>query len=214
MKTNFRGIAMRKHKSSRINKNYIHNHELYDELANHQDALFIRYSKLLMLRIDLAYLDDSISSRYPDINATQIDIAMFIQQVKEIPSVVGYAWVLENGLQHGLHVHCVIYIDGQKHRKTWLFSSEISDVWKSVTSGDGYAHRCQPNPKYKKQGERVTAWNNSEGRDDMLYILSYLSKQDQKLDKLIYRCSAVPPKGLNRGRKRNKSSDISLLSTL
>ncbi|WP_039046806.1 inovirus-type Gp2 protein [Plesiomonas shigelloides] len=205
---------MRKHKSSRINKNYIHNHALYDELANHQDALFIRYSKLLMLRIDLAYLDDSISSRYPDINATQIDIAMFIQQVKEIPSVVGYAWVLENGLQHGLHVHCVIYIDGQKHRKTWLFSSEISDVWKSVTSGDGYAHRCQPNPKYKKQGERVTAWNNSEGRDDMLYILSYLSKQDQKLDKLIYRCSAVPPKGLNRGRKRNKSSDISLLSTL
>ena len=79
---------------------------------------------------------------------------------------------------------------------------------------DGYALWWQPNPKYQKQGERVTAWNNSEGRDDMLYILSYLSKQDQKLDELIYQCSAVPPKGLNLGRKRKKSSDISSLSTL
>ena len=214
MKTIFRGIAMSKHKSNRINKNYIHNHELYAELANHQDTLFMRYSKLLMLRVDLAYRESSFSSLHPDVNATQIDIAMLIEQVKEIPSVVGYAWVLENGLQHGLHVHCVIYIDGQKHRKTWSVWSEISDIWKSVTCGDGYDHWCQPNHKYQKQGERVTAWNNSEGRDDMLYILSYLSKQDQKLDKLIYQCSAVPPKGLNRGRKRNKASDISSLSTL
>lgn len=205
---------MRKHKSNRINKNYIHNHELYTELANHQDTLFMRHSKLLMLRVDLAYRENSSSSLHPDVNATLVDIAMLIEQVKDNPGVVGYAWVLENGLQHGLHVHCVIYIDGQKHRKTWSVWCEISHVWESVTHGDGYAHWCQPNPKYQKQGERVTAWNNSEGRDDMLYILSYLSKQDQKLDELIYQCSAVPPKGLNRGRKRNKASDISSLSTL
>ena len=143
MKTTFKGIAMRKHKSNRINKNYIQKHELYSELANHQDALFIRYSKLLMLRIDLAYQNDSISSLHPDVNATLVDIAMLIEQVKENPSVVGYAWVLENGLQHGLHVHCVIYIDGQKHRKTWSVWSEIPDIWKSVTRGDGYAHWCK-----------------------------------------------------------------------
>ncbi len=104
-----------------INFNHTPDYLLQYELLNHQDDLFEYYSKLLMLRIDFAYRKDSESFKYADIHQITSDMTLLIEQVKDISSIVGFAWVLEYGEQHRLHIHAAFYINGQRHQKVWSF---------------------------------------------------------------------------------------------
>ncbi|MDV2901527.1 hypothetical protein R0H17_07780 [Phytobacter diazotrophicus] len=49
------------HDITDINLNYVQHRTLQRKLRHHQDQLFERYSKLLMLRVDFSYLQDSDS---------------------------------------------------------------------------------------------------------------------------------------------------------
>ncbi len=49
------------HDITDINLSYVQHPTLNRKLRRHQDQLFERYSKLLMLRVDFSYLQDSDS---------------------------------------------------------------------------------------------------------------------------------------------------------
>ncbi|WP_272572350.1 inovirus-type Gp2 protein [Providencia sp. PROV258] len=188
---------------STINFNHKPDYLLQHDLFNHQDNLFEYYSKLLMLRIDFAYRKDSKSFKYADIHQITSNMTLLIEQVKDISSIVGFAWVLEYGEQHRFHIHAAFYINAQRHRKVWNFWEYIRDIWEEITEGEGYAHHCEPKPYYRVRGEQVIKYSDKEGRRDMKYILSYLGKDSQRTERRVYQLSNIPT-ARQIGRKRNK----------
>jgi len=185
-----------------INLSYVQHPTLNRKLRRHQDQLFERYSKLLMLRVDFSYLQDSDSHGEGDIHSTVADITLLIQRSQDIKGLVGYAWVLEHTERHGFHIHAAFYLNGQKHRRAWTVFEALRDTWKYVTWGEGHTHRCEPREEYRARGEWVTAYDNIKGRKSMQYILSYLSKQEQKTLGVICQLSDIPaPPAAGRRRK-------------
>lgn len=185
-----------------INLSYVQHPTLNRKLRRHQDQLFERYSKLLMLRVDFSYLQDSDSHGEGDIHSTVADITLLIQRSQDIKGLVGYAWVLEHTERHGFHIHAAFYLNGQKHRRAWIVYETLRDTWKYVTWGEGHTHRCEPREEYRARGEWVTAYDDIKGRKSMQYILSYLSKQEQKTLGVICQLSDIPaPPAAGRRRK-------------
>lgn len=190
------------HDTTDINLSYVQHPTLNRKLRRHQNQLFERYSKLLMLRVDFSYLQDSDSHGDGDIHSTVADITLMLQRSGDINGLVGYAWVLEQTEQHGYHIHAAFYLNGQKHRQVWTVFEALRDTWKYVTWEEGHTHRCEPKEHYRVRGEWVTAYNDIKGRKNMQYILSYLSKQEQKTQGVIYQLSAIPaPPAAGRRRK-------------
>ena len=183
------------------NRNHVPDNTLQNVLFNHQNELFERFSKLLMLRIDFAYRKNSESFEYADVNQLVADMIWLTEQCAHIPGLVGYAWVLEYGEDHRYHIHAAFYINGQRHRKVWCFWEAIQSLWEDITDGEGYAHRCEPKGHYRVRGERVVSFSDSKGRQGMAFILSYLGKQSERTKRRIYRVSAVPPAVSGRRRK-------------
>jgi hypothetical protein len=186
------------------NLNYTHYRTLNRQLRHHLAKLFARYSKLIMLRVDFSYQLDSHSRDEGDIHSTVADMALLLQRSHGINGLVGHAWVLEYTEGHGMHIHASFYLNGQKHRKVWPVFEKLKDIWLEVTEGEGVAFRCAPQDYYKVQGEYVTSYNDLQGRKSMQYILSYLSKQDQKSQGVIYQVSDIPTAPLT-GRRRKAS---------
>ncbi|KTS31259.1 YagK/YfjJ domain-containing protein [Pantoea dispersa] len=185
-----------------INLSYVQHPTLSRKLGHHQNQLFERYSKLLMLRVDFSYLQDSDSHGEGDIHSTVADITLLIQRSQDIKGLVGYAWVLEHTERHGFHIHAAFYLNGQKHRRAWTVYETLRDTWKYVTWGEGHTHRCEPREEYRARGEWVTAYDDIKGRKSMQYILSYLSKQEQKTLGVICQLSDIPaPPAAGRRRK-------------
>lgn len=181
---------------------YQPDYPLLNLLYRHQDRLFERYSKLLMLRVDFAYLGSSSSFMQADEYQLSADMVYLLERCTTLSGLVGVAWVMEYGEEHRLHVHCAFYIDGQKHRKAWSFWEAISQYWKAVTQGGGYAYHCVPKPQYRVRGERVVSFSDRRGRKGMRYILSYLAKQEQRTERPVYFASRVP-EAIQRGRPRS-----------
>ncbi|EPL9180906.1 inovirus-type Gp2 protein [Serratia marcescens] len=184
-----------------INENHPADKSIQRILLTHQDALFERYSKLLMLRVDFAYRQSSLSFNFADEHQLAAEMTYLMEQCADIPGIVGSAWVMEYTEQHRFHVHAAFYIDGQRHRKVWLFWEQIKDIWESITKHEGYAHRCEPKPFYRVRGERVVAASDVQAREGMQYILSYMGKQEQRTERPIYQVSSVPV-AVRRGRPR------------
>lgn len=192
------------HDTTDINLSYVQHAALNRKLRRHQDQLFKRYSKLLMLRVDFSYLRDSDSHGEGDIHSTVADITLLIQRCGDINGLVGYAWVLEHTGQHRYHIHAAFYLNGQKHRLAWTVFEALRDIWKDVTWGEGHAYRCEPKEHYRVRGEWVTAYDDIKSRKNMQYILSYLSKQEQKTLGVICQLSAIPASPA-AGRRRKHS---------
>lgn len=184
------------------NLNYLQCRTLRRHLRHHQNNLFERYSKLLMLRVDFSYLNGSTLRTQADVYTLVGHITELTQRSTTISNMVGYAWVLEHTEGHGYHIHAAFYINGQKRRKAWPIFERLRELWAELTEGEGLAYHCAPQDYYKVQGEYVTAHDDYTSRQGMQYILSYLSKTDQKNGKAIGHWSKVPePPRSGRRRK-------------
>lgn len=181
------------------------NHPTYPELESHLhhhvDDLFRRYSKLILLRIDFAYLSHSSEFILQDVHGLCADMVQLESRLADINGIAGYTWVAEYGTNHRHHAHCAIFINGQLRNKTRPIFLEIEKQWKSVTKNEGYAHRCTPQRHYRVRSEELTEYDNGMGVKAMKYILSYMAKTEQKPDGVHSRCSSIPDRS-RRGRPR------------
>jgi len=188
------------------NPNYPTYPELESKLHRHVDELFIRYSKLILLRTDFAYRKHSPEFTHQDIHGLCADMVQLEHRLAGINGIAGYAWVAEYGADHRYHAHCAIFINAQLRNKAWPVFQEIVAHWESLTKNEGYAHRCAPQPHYKVRSEEMTEYNDDVGINAMKYILSYLAKTAQKPDGIHCRFSAIPARSRSgRPRKRSES---------
>lgn len=191
------------------NYRYTHDKHLKTRLFNHLDNLFDNYSKILMLRIDLSYLKRSEAFSLQDEKEMAWQMTLLTEQLTTHTDIIGFAWVMECTELHGIHIHAAFYLDGQRHRKIWNTWQMINSLWMDITEEEGYTHRCAPQSHYRVRGEWVIRHDDRKGRNGMTYILSYLSKVDQKEGELIYQLSDIPERH-RKGRPRRQSESTNM----
>lgn len=177
-------------------------------LHRHVDSLFKKYSRLILLRIDLAYLSHSPAFTHQDVHGLCADMVQLENALKYIHGIAGYIWVAEYGDNHRHHVHSAIFINAQLRNKAWPVFREIAERWKCITDSEGYAHRCMPRRHYKVRGEEMTEYNDDEGINAMKYILSYLAKTAQKPDGIKSGLAPFQTEPAGEGQEPITGSDL------
>ncbi|QLY53832.1 inovirus-type Gp2 protein [Citrobacter freundii] len=175
--------------------------ELESQLHRHVDNLFRRYSKLILLRIDFAYLSYLSEFIHQDVHGLCADMVQLETRLADINGIAGYTWVAEYGTDHRYHAHCAIFINAQIRNKAWPVFMEIKKQWEGITEEEGYAHRCAPQNHYEVRCEEVTRYYEEDGINAMKYILSYMAKEAQKPDGINARVSYIADE-IRTGRRR------------
>lgn len=106
----------------------------YDNLKSYtaySKALFNKYARLLIVRVDLGYYR-SVQVPYKQFID---DINVFLKKVSYHSSFqhkVGYIWKLECGLQKGFHMHLLLFFDGAKRRADYYIAKKIGKLWQAM----------------------------------------------------------------------------------
>lgn len=133
------------------------------------ETLSNKYSKLLVVRIDLhvpdeVWLNDSklIDKLLKNIRKTDYKDHLF-----------GYFWVLEREKKKKGHYHMVFFFNGQQRCKEWAAQDMINVCWQRVVSG-GHVSRTDGD------GTGMLLRSDHKKRADTIYALSYLCKKRGK----------------------------------
>ncbi|QXB56324.1 inovirus-type Gp2 protein [Aeromonas sp. FDAARGOS 1415] len=133
------------------------------------ETLSNKYSKLLVVRVDLHVLDDVWLN-----DSKLIDkLLKNIRKTKYKDHLFGYFWVLEREKKKKGHYHMVFFFDGQQRRSEWAAQDMIEGCWQRVVSG-GTIHRT------KGTGTGMLLHGDQQKRADTIYALSYLCKKRGK----------------------------------
>ncbi|MDO9178187.1 MAG: inovirus-type Gp2 protein [Agitococcus sp.] len=196
----------------RVNKNF-------KELNDYIKALFRNCARLVVLRIDLAYLNKYGENALKDTAITYDDVKKHREQwlrdlrEKLLPeSMVGYAWKLEYGLEKNYHYHVMVFLDGSKVRQDVTIAMLIGEHWMNkVTGGKGLYYNCNANKEgYRYCGIGVVNHDDEEKRMSLMRAAMYLTKLDYYI-KLVASDSGKTfskgnwPKPTCLGRPRKKT---------
>ncbi len=140
-----------------------------DKMIRQVDTLSNKYSKLLVVRVDLHVPDDVWLN-----DSKLIDkLLKNIRKAAYKDHLAGYFWVLEREKEKKGHYHMVFFFDGQQRCKEWAAQDMIEQCWQRVVSG-GTIHRT------KGAGTGMLLRSDQQKRADTIYALSYLCKKRGK----------------------------------
>lgn len=149
------------------------------------DALFKRFPRLLVIRVDFGYQKRRITN--PDYGLDLLDVLddkeRMINYVKRQygDALVGHAWKMEHGILKSYHYHMVFFLNGRERRGDFHIARQLGEHWVYViTQGDGTTFNC--NAKKNKYSELAIGMVR---RDDQLkreflkdHVVDYLTKND------------------------------------
>lgn len=146
-----------KHRSA-IAKRERKSRDEFRSLKEWIDAHFEVYSKLLVIRIDLALKPPQsslINNNLVDFNNifhSQHNLSYLKNRVKRIrhnksnnkllQKIVGFAYKFEHGVRKAMHVHAMFLVNGQSHERDEYYANEISKYWIKLTHGLGCTYNC------------------------------------------------------------------------
>jgi len=150
--------------------------KLKDYLGN----LIDHYSKLLFIRVDLAYLKDK---------QHKVNVWQFQHNVRELLGFIqdgdrcfrdleGYAWALEQGEEKGFHCHLLLIYNGSTRQKDYYLADQTIQRWQEITEGDGYGFNCNTH-EHKNQFRKM----------DSLGIGMIHRDNDREVQNAIQACS-------------------------
>ena len=110
------------------------------------------YSRLLVVRVDLGYSKDTIHL---------VSIKTFHKHLKKLRELIGKTEscfgelegnviALEQGHDHGYHIHLLLMFDGSKRYKDTHIGKLVGEKWQDITGGLGSYYNCN-NPQYKQK---------------------------------------------------------------
>ena len=160
-----------------------HNHQ---SIINLIDGLFTRYSKVMVVRVDLSYRKDIIGEISPDFIKFQISNMLTNNSRHNaiFEHLITYAWCLEYGTERQWHAHLFLFFNGQKVREDIVYSLEVCKYWVGViTQGAGTGFSCN-----EKQGEYLINGIGMVNRNDtdkiqaLKEVTKYICKQDLNIE--------------------------------
>lgn len=153
------------------------------ELRRYVDGLFDKHSRMLVIRLDLAYKQEFRRAN----QLTARDVAahrrlLFKHLAKsKFGEMLGYAWKFEVGKRKGFHNHVLIFFNGSKSCRDVVIAKMIGDYWKEViTGGDGVYRNCNADKKrYEYCGIGMVRHDDEQARIGLTRIVDYMTKLDE-----------------------------------
>ena len=184
-------------------------------LRKYVDGLFQRYSRLLVLRVDLSYkreFRDSLS--IDEILKHKDALLKNRRKVALAATWVGYACRLEYAPETGFHFHLLVFKNGADFRSDVFHAGLILDEWQRITGDRGRGFNCNMKAKdggYRFCGIGVVNHDDKEKRQYLHKAVAYLTKSDlvAKLTlekRRTFFKGTLPKKVTARGRPRVKTS--------
>jgi len=126
------------------------------QLMTYIDQLIQHYSKLLFVRVDLAYLKEKHANI--DIRLFRDDVRKLIGYIQDgdkcFSDLEGYAWALEQGEEKGYHCHLLLIYNGAVRKQDYYYANEVIERWKQITQQDGYGFNCN-STEHKEQFRKL-----------------------------------------------------------
>ncbi len=160
------------------------------------ELLLEHYSKLEIIRVDLAYKCDM---------RTRIDISDFRENIRKLldrmqdkdkhfKNLHGYIYALEQGCEKGYHAHFIFFFDGSRVQSDRYIADCIIATWNEITHYEGIGFNCNTKinrDSYKATGNdalgRVNR-NDFEKRDNILKVVRYFTEPTKTEQYLRIRC--------------------------
>lgn len=159
----------------------------FDSLCSYINNLFKRYSRLLVVRMDLKYTQEY--SPYCSIEQATKDLKHFLLNRRAnnlFKHMVGYVWKFEQGsLYDGLHFHCLFFFNSAYVKNYSYYANEIGQYWQSViTKNRGIYRYFTPQTYNQMHYPAVGVIHRSDvsARLGLFNLMAYLSKPDQAVD--------------------------------
>lgn len=148
------------------------------------DALSQKYSKLNIIRVDLAYKKPY--SQTTTLEEANNDLKHMLNNTRSKPSIFGHqeGYILKREYTEdkGMHIHAMVIFDGQKVQKSAFKADQIGKYWEKITKGKGSYHNCHRNT-YERNGIGILEHGDSDKRK-ILYdnVIPYICKDEQNIE--------------------------------
>lgn len=208
-----RGMARSPAFSARLNSYHRSANKNYRELIRYERAIFDRYSKVLVLRLDLYYRKEHCSVAQSVARQHRKHLFDNARSNRIFKHMVGYVTKLEHGMKKGFHFHYMFFFDGSKVCEDITLARRIGVYWTSViTKGAGGYYNCNyAKEKYRYCGVGMVVHSDAEKREHLRLAMVYLTKTDLymklKGDGRALTKGVMPnlPSGRGRPRKEVRS---------
>ena len=151
-------------------------------LINRLDYLIQNYSSILVVRVDFGYrhkvpLEQVVS----DFERFKKKLT-YTQYGRE---KLLFVWALEQGESKGFHYHIAILFDGSSRYGAYKIASDLGEIWKKVTQGNGIYFNCHDRAylaEFERRGKTGIGMINSNFQpqvDNMKDTLGYLTQPDK-----------------------------------
>lgn len=191
-------------------------------------ALFDRYSRLRVIRLDLTYqrphADTSLlllKGCAPTDPVSPAEVVQhreaFLKYLREAyPALVGYIWKIEHGVYKSFHMHWIIVLNGHEAMQDEVMAKAMGDHWRvAITSGRGsYWNVNRQKSEYEKRGLLGIGeinWYQEDRRAALERIVRYLAKVDYfirvvapEIDRVFGRGGMPKPGNSRVGRPRGR----------
>ena len=158
----------------------------YQSIINLIDGLFTRYSKVMVVRVDLSYRKDIIGEISPDFIKFQISNMLTNNSRHNaiFEHLITYAWCLEYGTERQWHAHLFLFFNGQKVREDIVYSLEVCKYWVGViTQRAGTGFSCNAiQDQYKKNGIGMVNRGDTDKIQALKGATKYICKQDLNIE--------------------------------
>lgn len=191
------------------------------------DALFRRFSKVLVIRVDLSYkLPESRPFDRQNLSHSDVrrDFRTLLKDLRTKlfkTNFITYAWKLEYGPRTGYHYHVVFFFNGSNVMRDVDIAAQIGDHWsKKVAEGSGGCFNCNAHKdKYPSNGIGLIDHRDTEKINVLKrLVLGYLLEVDYLIrpvaaDRIRTFGTGAPPKPVTAGRGRPRAGTRVLEST-
>jgi hypothetical protein len=184
------------------------------ECSKYVNDLFSKYSKLIVLRVDLHYK----SNVEADFFRFKSDFRKFKNNARHnhsLRELVGYIFKIEYGLKKKLHSHALLFFDGQERnpQKHVSLARAVGEYWREiVTQGDGDYFNCNAIESTYEYPALGCIQHFDDKRNNLPYVLRYLCKKQMQFVKPISKPNAktitkgtVKLPAVPRGKPRSKT---------
>lgn len=112
----------------------------YESLMQYIGGLFGRHSRLMIIRLDLAYKEKHRRGLTPDIIIQHRQALLNALNAGTFGLMHGYASKLEMGRRKGYHNHWLLFFDGDLGRKDTYIAMQIGQYWDQIVTGGAGSH--------------------------------------------------------------------------
>lgn len=163
------------------------------------------HSRLLFVRVDLAYSKDTMYLvTIEDLHRHLKKLREFIGNKKTcFAGLVGHAIAIEQGHKHGYHCHVLLIYNGAKRWKDTYLGQAVGEKWESITDGLGSYYNCNHpmNKRFYKEngtlGIGMISRHDAKAVDNAIRTALYLTnpgKSDRCVERLDQHLKVKLPK--------------------